>query len=158
MLVYVKWKTSLEPIYCHESDAVGELRRRMMTAPAVPLEHKLLVHKGLLLRDEMVLRDAGLDDDSTIYLVLNEKPFEGKEMLVKTSSGNTAGGSGCVRTVYVTQDFKIQDIKEDIYAFPGEAPPESQVLIFVGKQLENDRSIREYNIQKVGSRVKLSMK
>ena len=48
----------------------------------------------------------------------------------------------------MTENFKIQDIKEDIYAFPGEAAPESQVLIFVGKQLENDRTIREYNIQK----------
>ena len=56
--------------------------------------------------------------------------------------------TGSIRTIYVTENFKIQDIKEDIYAFPGEAAPESQVLIFVGKQLENDRTIREYNIQK----------
>ena len=115
-----------------------------MTAPNVPIEHKLLVHKGLMLRDGMMLSETGIDDDSTIYLVLNENPFEGKQMLVKTS--NSAAGT--TRTVYVTENFKIQDIKEDIYAFPGEAAPESQVLIFVGKQLENDRTIREYNIQK----------
>lgn len=53
-----------------------------------------------------------------------------------------------MRTIYVTEDFKVADVKEDIYAFPDEAPPESQVLVFIGKQLENDRSIREYNIQK----------
>ena len=147
MLVYIKWKASLEPVYCHETDSVAELRRRMMSAAPAPIEHKLLVHKGLLLRDGMILTDAGIEDDCTIHLVLNENPFEGKKMLVKTAA-SAGGAGGSIRTIYVTENFKIQDIKEDIYAFPGEAAPESQVLIFVGKQLENDRTIREYNIQK----------
>ena len=93
MLVYIKWKASLEPVYCHETDSVGELRRRMMSAAAAPLEHKLLVHKGLRLHDDMILSDTGLEDDCTIHLVLNENPFEGKKMLVKTaaSSGSVEG-------------------------------------------------------------------
>jgi ubiquitin-like protein Nedd8 len=145
MLVYIKWMTTLEPVYCHETDSIGELRRRMMTAARVPLEHKLLVYQCLLLRDSMLLSETGVQDDSTIYLVLNEKPFQGKEMLVKTFA---VGGSAAMRTIYVTENFKIQDVKEDLYAFPGEAAPESQVLVFIGKQLENDRTLREYNIQK----------
>jgi len=60
---------------------------------AVPIEHKQLVHKGLLLRDAMLLSEAGLDDDSTIYLVLNENPFEGKAMLVKTAASASAPGN-----------------------------------------------------------------
>lgn len=148
MLVYIKWMSSLEPVYCHESDSVGELRRRMMSAHGVPLAHKLLVHKGLLLRDGMQLAETGVEDDSTLHLVLNERPFQGKAMMVKTSAGGAAAGGSTLRTIYVTEHFKIEDVKEDIYAFPGEAAPESQVLIFVGKQLENDRSLREYNIQK----------
>jgi len=59
----------------------------------VPIEHKQLVHKGLLLRDAMLLSEAGLDDDSTIYLVLNENPFEGKAMLVKTAASASAPGN-----------------------------------------------------------------
>ncbi len=62
-------------------------------------------------------------------------------MLVATSQGTVANLS-------VTDAFKIEDIKEEVFAYPNEPPPESQVLIFVGKQLENDRTLREYNIQK----------
>eukprot|EP00960_Hanusia_phi_P003260 95922-Hanusia_phi.AAC.1 len=55
MLVYIKWRANLEPIYCHETDDVKEVRRRIMTMSNVPVEHKLLVHHGLLLRDGMTL-------------------------------------------------------------------------------------------------------
>ena len=104
MLVYIKWKASLEPVYCHETDSVGDLRRRMMSAAGAPLEHKLLVHKGLRLHDGMILSDTGLEDDSTIHLVLNENPFEGKKMLVKTaaSSGSVEGPQILKSTCIVT--------------------------------------------------------
>ena len=47
MLVYIKWKESLEPVYCHETDSIGELRRRMMTASAGNCCRSLLAWGGL---------------------------------------------------------------------------------------------------------------
>ncbi|KAJ1492963.1 hypothetical protein T484DRAFT_1769896 [Baffinella frigidus] len=58
MLVYVRWQGSLEPLYCHEKDKVADLRRRLTAEANVPLEHKLLVHKGLLLEDDMTLEEV----------------------------------------------------------------------------------------------------
>ncbi|EKX38657.1 hypothetical protein GUITHDRAFT_115205 [Guillardia theta CCMP2712] len=141
MLVYIKWRENLEPLYCHETDDVKDVRRRVMTMSNVPVEHKLLVHHGLLLRDGMTLSQCGVMEDSTLFLVLNENPFKGRELFVKTTMG-------VKHTLFVRDDFKIEDLKDDVFAFPDEPPPENQVLLFVGKQLENDRTLREYNIQK----------
>eukprot|EP00961_Rhodomonas_salina_P103755 1395670-Rhodomonas_salina.1 len=127
MLLYIKWKLSLEPVYCHETDTVGDLRRRFMTKSDVPLEHKFLVHHGLLLQDEMTMLATGIHDGGTVHLILNGRPFKGKPMLVATSQGTIANLS-------VTDAFKIEDIKEEVFAYPNEPPPESQVLIFIGKQ------------------------
>ena len=55
--------------------------------------------------------------------------------------------SGMMRTIYVATNELVGGIKLKIQDIEG-TPPDQQRLIYAGKQLEDDRSISEYNIQR----------
>jgi hypothetical protein len=76
MMIHLKWASKLEGVYCVETDSVAQLRQRITSEPSIPPEHKQLVHKGLLLQDDMTLAGAGIVDGSTVHIIPNEQPFQ----------------------------------------------------------------------------------
>ncbi|KAJ1489130.1 hypothetical protein T484DRAFT_1780921 [Baffinella frigidus] len=53
-----------------------------------------------------------------------------------------------VKMILCGADYYIEDVKEELACMQGEPRPEDQRLVYAGRELQDQHTLREYNIQK----------
>ena len=137
MQLFVKTLTGKTvSIEVEEGESIEDVKAKISEKEGIPPEQQRLIFGGQQLQDSKTLDDYDVGDDATLHLVLRLRG--GMQLFVKTLTGKTV-------SIEVEEGESIEDVKAKISEKEG-IPPEQQRLIFGGQQLQDSKTLDDYDV------------